>query len=224
MSDPFFARDVHVVAREIIGALLTVDGVGGLVVEVEAYQQDDPASHSFPGPTKRNATMFGPAGHVYVYRSYGIHWMLNLVCGARPGPASAVLVRALEPTVGLELMRERRGGASDLLLCSGPGRLGQALGVGPELDGERVGGRACRSFRRRASSPTWSPHRASASRGRSSSRGATSVRAARTRVHRDLGPAGHDLERDVRPARCVGQRARALQRRRRRPFPSRGCA
>ena len=140
MSDPFFARDVHVVAREIIGALLTVDGVGGLVVEVEAYQQDDPASHSFPGPTKRNATMFGPAGHVYVYRSYGIHWMLNLVCGARPGPASAVLVRALEPTIGLELMRERRGGASDLLLCSGPGRLGQALGVGPELDGERVGG------------------------------------------------------------------------------------
>ena len=140
MSDPFFARDVHVVAREIIGALLTVDGVGGLVVEVEAYQQDDPASHSFPGPTKRNATMFGPAGHVYVYRSYGIHWMLNLVCGARPGPASAVLVRALEPTVGLELMRERRGRASDLLLCSGPGRLGQALGVGPELDGERVGG------------------------------------------------------------------------------------
>ena len=140
MSDPFFARDVHVVAREIIGALLTVDGVGGLVVEVEAYQQDDPASHSFPGPTKRNATMFGPAGHVYVYRSYGIHWMLNLVCGARPGPASAVLVRALEPTIGLELMRERRGGASDLLLCSGPGRLGQALGVGPELDGARVGG------------------------------------------------------------------------------------
>ena len=140
MSDPFFARDVHVVAREIIGALLTVDGVGGLVVEVEAYQQDDPASHSFPGPTKRNATMFGPAGHVYVYRSYGIHWMLNLVCGARPGPASAVLVRALEPTLGLELMRERRGGASDLLLCSGPGRLGQALGVGPDLDGERVGG------------------------------------------------------------------------------------
>jgi DNA-3-methyladenine glycosylase len=140
VSDPFFARDVHVVAREIIGALLTVDGVGGLVVEVEAYQQDDPASHSYPGPTKRNATMFGPAGHVYVYRSYGIHWMLNLVCGVRPGPASAVLVRALEPTIGLALMRERRGGASDLLLCSGPGRLGQALGVGPDLDGARVGG------------------------------------------------------------------------------------
>lgn len=135
----FLARDVHVVAREILGARLTIDGVGGVVVEVEAYQRDDPASHSYSGPTARNAAMFGPAGHVYVYRSYGIHWMLNLVCGVHVGDASAVLVRALEPTLGLEQMRVRRGGVPDLLLCSGPGRLGQALGVGPELDGEPVG-------------------------------------------------------------------------------------
>jgi DNA-3-methyladenine glycosylase len=136
----FFARDVHVVARELLGGLLTVDGVGGIVVECEAYQRDDPASHSFPGPTRRNATMFGPAGRVYIYRSYGIHWMLNLVCGAEEGEASAVLVRALEPRVGLEQMRARRGGVPDALLCSGPGRLAQALGIGPDLDGEPVGG------------------------------------------------------------------------------------
>ncbi len=124
----------------LLGGLLTVDGVGGIVVECEAYQRDDPASHSFSGPTARNATMFGPAGRVYVYRSYGIHWMLNLVCGVHEGDASAVLVRALEPTVGLEQMRARRGGVPDVLLCSGPGRLGQALAIGPDLDGEPVGG------------------------------------------------------------------------------------
>jgi DNA-3-methyladenine glycosylase len=136
----FFGRDVHLVAREIIGAELTIDGVGGIVVEVEAYRSDDPASHSFVGPTKRNASMFGPAGRVYVYRSYGIHWMLNLVCGKEDYDASAVLVRALEPTQGLDVMRARRGPVTDLLLCSGPGRLGEALGVGPELDGARIGG------------------------------------------------------------------------------------
>jgi DNA-3-methyladenine glycosylase len=136
----FFARDVHVVAPALLGALLTVDGVGGIVVECEAYQRDDPASHSFSGPTRRNASMFGPAGRAYVYRSYGVHWMLNLVCGVREGDASAVLLRALEPTLGLEQMRVRRGGVPDELLCSGPGRLAQALGVGPELDGEAVGG------------------------------------------------------------------------------------
>jgi DNA-3-methyladenine glycosylase len=141
MGSAFFARNVHVVARELLGGLLTVDGVGGIVVECEAYQRDDPASHSFAGPTARNATMFGPAGRVYIYRSYGIHWMLNLVCGVAEGDASAVLIRALQPTVGLELMRERRGGVPDDLLCSGPGRLAQALAVGPDLDGEPVGGR-----------------------------------------------------------------------------------
>ena len=140
MGTAFFARNVHVVAREILGGLLTVDGVGGIVVEVEAYQRDDPASHSFSGRTARNATMFGPAGRVYIYRSYGIHWMLNLVCGVEVGDASAVLVRALEPTVGLEQMRARRGGVPDDLLCGGPGRLGQALAIGPDLDGEIVGG------------------------------------------------------------------------------------
>jgi DNA-3-methyladenine glycosylase len=140
MDSAFFARDVHVVARALLGSLLTVDGVGGIVVECEAYQRDDPASHSFSGPTARNASMFGPLGRVYIYRSYGIHWMLNLVCGVREGDASAVLVRALEPTVGLEQMRVRRGGVPDLLLCSGPGRLAQALAIGPDLDGEPVGG------------------------------------------------------------------------------------
>jgi DNA-3-methyladenine glycosylase len=140
VADAFFARDVHDVARAIIGAELLIDGVGGIVVEVEAYTREDPASHSYRGETARNASMFGPAGRVYVYRSYGIHWMLNLVCGKVVGDASAVLVRALEPTVGLEAMRQRRGGVPDLLLCSGPGRLGQALGVGPDLDGARVGG------------------------------------------------------------------------------------
>jgi DNA-3-methyladenine glycosylase len=139
-AEAFLARDVHVVAREIIGAELTVDGVGGIVVEVEAYRRDDPASHSFGGETKRNAPMFRGAGHVYVYRSYGIHQMLNLVCGAVVGSAEAVLVRALEPTRGIEQMRARRGGVPDLLLCSGPGRLAQALGVGPDLDGALVGG------------------------------------------------------------------------------------
>jgi DNA-3-methyladenine glycosylase len=140
-AEAFFARDVHVVARALLGALLTVDGVGGIVVELEAYQRDDPASHSFSGPTARNSVMFGPAGRAYIYRSYGIHWMLNLVTGAVEGEGSAVLVRALEPTVGLEEMRVRRGHVADALLCSGPGRLAQALGVGPDLNGEPVGGR-----------------------------------------------------------------------------------
>jgi len=128
LKPAFFARSVHRVAPELIGATLLVDGVGGVIVEVEAYHHTDPAAHSFGGETERNAVMFGPPGFAYVYRSYGIHWCLNFVCEPE-GSASAVLIRAVEPKEGLAVMRRRRGLKEERLLCSGPGRLAQALGV-----------------------------------------------------------------------------------------------
>jgi DNA-3-methyladenine glycosylase len=124
----FFARSVHAVAPDLIGASFLLDGVGGRIVEVEAYHHTDPAAHSYGGRTERNAVMFGPPGFAYVYRSYGIHWCVNFVCEPE-GIASAVLVRAIEPLEGLAKMRRRRGVPQERLLCSGPGRLCEALGI-----------------------------------------------------------------------------------------------
>jgi DNA-3-methyladenine glycosylase len=130
----FFARSVHEVAPDLIGAELVVDGLGGRIVEVEAYHHEDPAAHGFRGRTTRNASMFGPPGRAYVYRSYGMHWCVNFVCEGQ-GIASAVLIRALEPRLGIEIMRSRRGVEEDRLLCSGPGRLTEALGITRAHDG-----------------------------------------------------------------------------------------
>jgi DNA-3-methyladenine glycosylase len=131
----FFARSVHEVAPELIGVTLLVNGVGGPIVEAEAYESAvDPSAHGFRGRTPRNASMFGPPGHAYVYRSYGIHWCLNLVC-EEEGSAAAVLIRGLEPAHGVEVMQQRRGLLDPRLLCAGPGRLCQALGVTRDDDG-----------------------------------------------------------------------------------------
>lgn len=132
-SIDFSASSVEV-ARQLIGACVRIDGVGGRIVETEAYDREDPASHTFSGPTPRNAAMFGPPGHAYVYRSYGVHWCLNFVC-REPGHGAGVLIRALEPIAGLDLMRQRRGLDDERLLCAGPGRLCQALAVTREHDG-----------------------------------------------------------------------------------------
>jgi DNA-3-methyladenine glycosylase len=128
LAKSFFNRSVLEVAPDLIGTTLLVDGVGGRIVEVEAYHHTEPAAHSYNGPTPRNAVMFGPAGFAYIYRSYGIHWCLNFVCEPA-GSAAAVLIRALEPIEGLPLMRRRRGLSDPRLLCSGPGRLCEALRV-----------------------------------------------------------------------------------------------
>lgn len=124
----FFARSVHQVAPDLIGATLLVNGVGGIIVEVEAYHHTDPAAHSYRGKTDRNAVMFGPPGHAYVYRSYGMHWCVNFVCEPQ-GSASAILVRALAPTEGIAAMQRRRGIKDVRQLCSGPGKLCEALAI-----------------------------------------------------------------------------------------------
>jgi DNA-3-methyladenine glycosylase len=132
-----FLEPSHRVARQLIGVTVLVNGVGGRIVETEAYDGEDPASHSYSGPTERNLAMFGAPLHAYVYRSYGIHWCLNFVC-REEGHGAGVLIRALEPVTGLEAMRERRGTSDERLLCSGPGKLCQALGVTRALNGQSI--------------------------------------------------------------------------------------
>jgi DNA-3-methyladenine glycosylase len=132
-----FARNSPEVASQLIGMTLLVDGVGGIIVETEAYDAEDPASHSFSGPTRRNAVMFGPPGHAYVYLSHGIHWCLNFVC-REVGHGAGVLIRALRPTSGVALMIDRRRQEDPRILCKGPGRLGQALAITHDLNGKRL--------------------------------------------------------------------------------------
>jgi DNA-3-methyladenine glycosylase len=138
IEQAFFDRSVHAVARDLVGCELFFDGVGGTIVETESYERDDPACHAYAGLTDRTEVLFGPPGRAYVYLSYGIHSLLNAV--AEPeGEAAAVLIRALEPTAGLEQMRARRGERPDGELCSGPGKLTEALGIGLELNGADLG-------------------------------------------------------------------------------------
>jgi DNA-3-methyladenine glycosylase len=137
LTDIDFAQASPQIARRLIGATLLIDGVGGIIVETEAYDREDPASHTFSGPTPRNAVMFGAPGRAYVYLSYGIHWCLNFVC-RESGHGAGVLIRALEPTAGVSLMSVRRQTEDLRLLCAGPGRLGEALGVSRELNGKRL--------------------------------------------------------------------------------------
>ncbi|MDX6585632.1 MAG: DNA-3-methyladenine glycosylase [Solirubrobacterales bacterium] len=129
----FYDRPVVEVARDLVGCSLTVDGVGGIITETEAYHASEPACHAYVGLTDRTAPLFGPPGHAYVYLSYGVHSLLNAVTEPE-GEAAAVLIRALEPRWGLEVMRKRRGLEAERVLCAGPGRLTQALGVGLELN------------------------------------------------------------------------------------------
>lgn len=129
-----FSAPAQIVAQQLIGVTVLVDGVGGRIVETEAYDREDPASHAYSGPTERNASMFGPPAHAYVYRSYGIHWCLNFVC-REAGHGAGVLIRALEPVAGIDAMRARRDASDERLLCSGPGKLCQALGVTRAHDG-----------------------------------------------------------------------------------------
>jgi DNA-3-methyladenine glycosylase len=136
-TDIDFGASALLVARQLIGTVLLLDGVGGIIVETEAYDQSEPASHGFTGPSVRNAPLFGPPGRAYVYHSYGIHWCLNFVC-RETGHAAGVLIRALEPTTGIDVMMRRRGSVELQLLCSGPGRLGEALAVSTVLNGMRL--------------------------------------------------------------------------------------
>jgi DNA-3-methyladenine glycosylase len=134
LTQSFFARSALEVARDLVGCTFLFDGVGGRIVETEAYRQDDPACHGYRGKTARNAVLFGPPGHLYVYFTYGMHFCGNVVC-EQEGVAAGVLLRALEPREGLERMRERRGPSEPRLLCSGPARLAQALGIAREQNG-----------------------------------------------------------------------------------------
>lgn len=134
MNRQFFDRSVHEVARELIGCRLAIGPTAGMIVETEAYEASDPACHAYVGRTARNEVLFGPPGHAYVYLSYGIHSLLNFVTEPE-GAASAVLIRALEPTEGIDLMRERRGQERIETLCSGPGKLAEALGIDLSLNG-----------------------------------------------------------------------------------------